>query len=216
MYFSVSRISISGVVLFLRVGPVVLGYYHSAFAFLQVYFLIWYLEVLKRIRAIAVRELKNTGSRRPGGDSNLIRKKPRLERYFPDNDPDSELLSTLDHNDIVDLYNNVRQQVAEFGKLFGPWVSLDIGHSVLRIIFSGYFIASIMSRKNPNFSQIMQNFFTMVVYLYLLYMVARLGSELESESQDILFDLGKLEDFKNLNHCKVILMHRSKNNHVEE
>ncbi|XP_035708090.1 uncharacterized protein LOC118435780 [Folsomia candida] len=207
MYFTVSRISPSREVIFLRVGPVVLGYYHSAFAFLQVFLLIWYLEILKRIRAMVKNQLKTTNPmpefHRPGDDISSDKKRPQLQRYFRDNDPELNSLSRKwDYNEIIDVYNSVREQVVEFGRLFGTWVALDIGHSVLRIIFSGYFIASIMSRKQPMFSQIVQNFLTMVVYSYLLYMVARRGSELESESRDMLMELGKLDNLKNLNNCK--------------
>lgn len=90
-------------------------------------------------------------------------------------------------------------QVKDFSKLFGCWMTMDIGHSVLRIIFSGYFIASLLGRDDPMLMQIVQNFLTVMVYFYLVVMVAKRGSELGAKSDEIVNDLDALIRREGLN-----------------
>ncbi|OXA63813.1 hypothetical protein Fcan01_00271 [Folsomia candida] len=163
---------------FLMVTPVVVGYYHSTFSFLQVYVLIWYLEILKRIQIEARR---NRGRGKDAGN------KPILHPYF-DTDNEETLLETSSTS-LIDLYSQVEVQVKDFSKLFGCWITMDIGHSVLRIIFSGYFIASLLGKKEPMLMQVVQNFLTVMVYFYLVVMVAKRGSELRAKSDEIVNDL---------------------------
>lgn len=177
--------------------PATLGYFHSTFTFLQAFFLIWYLEVLKLIQTriqvqFELREIKKPCLNFPGINDlqNLREEKPYLDLYFKEEDTKSEMVAQAqDLQSLLLLYNKVRLQGKEFSKLFGCWITLDIGHSVLRIIFSAYFIASIISKRDPSFSQIVQNFLTVLVYSYLLYMVAKRGSQIDEESREVAKDL---------------------------
>ncbi|OXA64877.1 hypothetical protein Fcan01_00258 [Folsomia candida] len=174
------------------VTPVVVGYYHSTFAFLQVYVLIWYLEILKRIQI---------GGRRNRGRKQIVGNRistPNLHPYFENTDNEGTFLETSS-KDLIDLYAQVGVQVKDFSKLFGCWMTMDIGHSVLRIIFSGYFIASLLGRDDPMLMQIVQNFLTVMVYFYLVVMVAKRGSELGAKSDEIVNDLDALIRREGLN-----------------
>ncbi|XP_035702679.1 uncharacterized protein LOC118434060 [Folsomia candida] len=188
-YFVYSKIGNDYQYLFLMVTPVVVGYYHSTFAFLQVYVMIWYLEILKQIHISARR---NLGRQKIVGNRIST---PNLHPYF-DNE---ETLIEASSKNLIDLYAQVDVQIKDFGKLFGSWITVDIGHSGLRIIFSGYFIASLLGKDEPRLMQVVQNFLTVMVYFYLVVMVAKRGSELGAKSDEIVTDLDALARREGLN-----------------
>ncbi|XP_035704241.1 putative gustatory receptor 28b [Folsomia candida] len=181
---------------FAYVTPPIMGYYHSLFPFLVAFFLNWYLESLKRIRTVVANKLRYMETIKIEKFSKRENSKGASSWYLVHNNNlnlhripnDTEILSSL--------YNLVRQQSLQFNRIFGFWITLDMAHSLLRIVFSAYFIVSLMCLQVYNLRSIVQNIMTVIVYFYLLYMVCKKGSDIAGESEkvvDVLESLISLE-----------------------
>lgn len=200
--FSISYVSVT-------LFPAILGYFHSIFTVLLVFFLNWYLEILKRINVV----IRNRAGccktlSRDFGSRHLSRSwrcSGRGKKLRPICDSKSV---TKDSQVLADLYNRVRDQAEEFNKLFGLWLAIDMGHSLLRIVVSLYFNSNLMSRKVYHLRSILQNFLTVLLYFYLLYAVCKKGSDIVDESKSIVEGMESLT--RGENGDKVIDSNRQK------
>ncbi|OXA54558.1 putative gustatory receptor 2a [Folsomia candida] len=104
---------------FVYCAPVGLGYFHSIFSFVLVYTLNWFLELLLQIKVMVEWEREQI-----------------LGAEFLSGVENFEIQS------IMNFYAFLHQQVKCFNKLFGIWVTIDMIHSIARIIFSSYFLAT--------------------------------------------------------------------------
>ncbi|XP_035704162.1 putative gustatory receptor 28b [Folsomia candida] len=186
---------------FAYVTPPIMGYYHSLFPFLAVFFLNWYLESLKRISSVVTNKLRYMQSVEI--DKCTKNSKNESSWYFHHNNFNlSNRMETpqsisRDSEMLVNIYNVVRQQSLQFNRTFGFWISLDMAHSLLRIVFSAYFIVSLMCQPISALRSIVQNILTVIVYFYLLYMMCKKGSDIAGESEKVVEALESLMSLEN-------------------
>lgn len=183
--------------------PVMLGYFHSIFVFLVVYFLNWYLEVLIRIQTIGRNKLHYYHDiNLKNKDETIIQIEPSCWLYSDlhgsrklENLNKIKNVNYTECEILLKLYNKLNEQIDEFNKLFRVWITLDIGHSLLRIVFSGFFISSMPSRR---LRPVAQNLLTVVVYFYLIYKMCKKGSDLLNESEETKEILEALAIYENI------------------
>ncbi|OXA45139.1 hypothetical protein Fcan01_20212 [Folsomia candida] len=171
--------------------PLMLGYLHSIFVFLVLHFLNWYLEIVARIRIAAQNKLEFYRV------LNLDKVPIELEDVYPQNsgisaNSDNILrkngsLNCTDCEILIAFYKKVALQVDQFNSLFRLWITIDVLHSLLRIVFSGYFISSLISRPGFRWRSVVQNWLTVVLYLYLIYKICKKGSDLYNWVRDDVF-----------------------------
>lgn len=182
-----------------HISPPILGYYHSIFPFLIVYFMNWYLEMVLQIKILVENKLMERQKAREEEfqlnyqnflkNMLLPQKNKRLicGRHLPRYQQSNSSISTL-----FNLYNQVGEQAEEFNKIFRVCIIVDMAHSLLRIVFSGYFIASLLSRPDYEIRYIVQNVMTILLYFYLFYFVAKKGTLLARESASVVEELESL------------------------
>lgn len=136
-----------------------LGYINSTFAFLLVFFMNWHLELVEKIRVSwkQCNAIQNwLGNKQPNSDIKLL----------------------------FQQYNRLRHNATEFGRLFGPWIIVDMSHCIIRIVISAYYAGSL------TIIGLTQNLSTVLIYSYLLFMVCQKGSDLAEESSDFVDEVG--------------------------
>ncbi|OXA42187.1 hypothetical protein Fcan01_23135 [Folsomia candida] len=84
------------------------------------------------------------------------------------------------------LYSLLSEHVYSFIRLFGTCLVIDMAHSITRIIICAYSVASFVSEPFPNMRGLLSDFFTVLVYLYLVFMICKKGSQLEIASGDFI------------------------------
>ncbi|OXA60771.1 hypothetical protein Fcan01_04789 [Folsomia candida] len=153
--------------------PVALGYLHSIFSFVVVYYLNWYLELLLQLKFAVTEKYRNFPS------------VGKVEGH--ENDENPEL--------ILNIYASLESQVQNFNRVFKFWITLDMIHSLSRVVFSAYFVST-SSANSPSRVAVMHDLMTIGLYFYIIYLVCKRGSELESESKGIVRDLKMLMNIK--------------------
>lgn len=162
---------------FVYCAPVGLGYFHSIFSFVLVYTLNWFLELLLQIKVMVEWEREQI-----------------LGAEFLSGVENFEIQS------IMNFYAFLHQQVKCFNKLFGIWVTIDMIHSIARIIFSSYFLATQTNYATLNgISGTVHDFMTVGLYFYIIYAVCTKASELVEESGGIVKDLNSFIKLVNQN-----------------
>lgn len=170
---------------FVYLVPAVLGYFHSIFSVLVLFFLNWYLEILKGIRGLVVNKdecrktLSGSTKKRHLAHSWYCCGKRRKMRL------NSGCNYIMNSHGVINLYNSVRKQVEQFNSLFWFWLAVDMGHSLLRIVISAYFISSLMSNQVYKLRSLLGNLITVLLYFYLLHAVCKKGSDIVEESKQI-------------------------------
>lgn len=139
--------------------PSCLGYANSVFPFLLVFFINWYLEMVTKIRG----------------------QLHKIMKAYPKPWPIFEIML------LIQTYDSIRDNVTRFGRLFGPWIIIDMGHTIMRIVFSAFIVSS----DSLSSVATLRNMSLVLLYSCLLYMVCRKGTALEEESSDFLELLGK-------------------------
>lgn len=167
--------------IFVYLVPAVLGYLHSIFTVLLVYFLNWYLGILKGISFLVRNKVE------------VCKTLPKMKHFGQCSGKANRFRANCgcnwvkkDSQGLSDLYNRVRDQAEQFNKLFGLWLAIDKGHSLLRIVISSYFNASLLSKQVYQWRSILGNVMTVLLYFYLLYAVCKKGSDIVEESRGIV------------------------------
>lgn len=93
----------------------------------------------------------------------------------------------------VKLYCQLGRNVASFVRFFGTCIVIDMAHSVMRIIFSAYFLATSVTLSYQNFRGIVSDAFIVAGYFYLVFMICRKGSKLESWSGYFVQNCGRCD-----------------------
>lgn len=89
-------------------------------------------------------------------------------------------------------YGEVAWEVKTFCREYGLWISMDIAHSFVRILFSSYFLFSfVFSGKyyTAALFPVLNDAFTVTAYCCVLVVVCRAGSEVQRESEDCIQQL---------------------------
>jgi hypothetical protein len=148
---------INGFLIFI---PVLLGYLHTIFALVIKYFLDWYLIVLIQIRVILKEAILSK-------ENNIL--------------GESTFLS-----EITSSYLALHCQIGKFCKLFEFWITIDFSHSLFRIVFCSYFIASSFDIETFQRGIFLNDLTTVVLYFYLIAILCKRGSDLWNESEEVL------------------------------
>lgn len=143
---------------FARVTPTTIGYLHSVFSLVVLYYLNWYLELLLEIKVLI------------GLKFGEIVNSMKIDSM----------------TEILTLYARLAEQVHLFNKTFRFWVIIDMIHSLTRIIISAYYIAIMAKNTVYTVSGLCHDGMTVTLYFYLIYAVCKRGLEIEEESAEIV------------------------------
>ncbi|OXA53741.1 hypothetical protein Fcan01_10108 [Folsomia candida] len=86
----------------------------------------------------------------------------------------------------IPLYNRLSTNVSSFVRVFGTCIVIDMAHSVMRIVFCAYFVASSASTPFVNVRGMASDVFTVVAYCYLVFTICSKGAQLEGKSGDFI------------------------------
>lgn len=83
-------------------------------------------------------------------------------------------------------YEEIVWEVKQFLHVYGLWITLDVVHSFLRILFSSYFVVNHVLEHNlinAYNSLVVNDACTITLYCYVLILVCQSGSRLQWESE---------------------------------
>lgn len=97
--------------------------------------------------------------------------------------------SDVSLQEVCGAYLNLQVEVTRFCRLFGFWITIDLGHSLLRIIFSIYFAVSVFHYSkfsSSTVSGVLHDIGTVILYIYLIAGICQKGSSVWNESEEII------------------------------
>lgn len=86
----------------------------------------------------------------------------------------------------IQLYSRLVQNVSSFTRLFGTCLVIDMAHSVTRVVFSAYFVASFSNRLLANLRGISSDVVTVIGYFYLVFIICKMGSQIGRQSGEFV------------------------------
>lgn len=151
--------------------PVIVGCLHSIFGFVYMYFLNCYLEGLFLLKQ-NLKDFITLNQHHPQPKQNDVARMWCSKELF--------------NFELISIYNNLKNEVDQFCKTFGFWLVIDIGHSLMRIIFCSYFMISVTYNSEYRTIAVLYDCFVVVLYAALVYMVCERGSAVTSVSEEVV------------------------------